>query len=115
MQYGKEADFSPQMFGIGSDSGQGLGHGSKQILTAKERGKASKWRTQTTLLDACALELNPNSCGDPKGFGGYRKELNQSRDSRLILVWARRQDFRAQVRCRRRHAPPSPRPAVTLT
>src|SRR5437660_9902908 len=30
MEYGKEADFSSQMFGIGSDSGQGLGHGSKQ-------------------------------------------------------------------------------------
>ena len=29
MEYGEEADFSPQMFGIGSDSGQGLGHGSK--------------------------------------------------------------------------------------
>src|SRR5207244_10440818 len=30
VEYGKEADFSSQMFGIGSDSGQGLGHGSKQ-------------------------------------------------------------------------------------
>src|SRR5437868_6269448 len=30
VEYGKEADFSSQMFGIGSDGGQGLGHGSKQ-------------------------------------------------------------------------------------
>jgi hypothetical protein len=30
MEYGKEADFSSQMFGIGSDGGQGLGCGSKQ-------------------------------------------------------------------------------------
>ena len=30
MEYGKEADFSSQMLGIGSDGGQGLGHGSKQ-------------------------------------------------------------------------------------
>src|SRR6516165_12344675 len=30
MEYGEEADLSSQMFGIGSDSGQGLGHGSKQ-------------------------------------------------------------------------------------
>ena len=30
MEYRKEADFGPQMFGIGSDGGQGLGHGLKQ-------------------------------------------------------------------------------------
>src|SRR5437016_7391482 len=30
VEYGKEADFSSQMLGIGSDGGQGLGHGSKQ-------------------------------------------------------------------------------------
>ena len=30
MEYGKEADFSSQMLGIGSDGRQGLGHGPKQ-------------------------------------------------------------------------------------
>ena len=30
MEYRKEADFSSQMFGIGSDGSQGLGGGSKQ-------------------------------------------------------------------------------------
>ena len=30
MEYGKEADFSSQMFGVGSDGGQGLGRGTKQ-------------------------------------------------------------------------------------
>src|SRR5438874_8911246 len=30
VEYGKEADFSSQMFGIGSDGGQGLGRGTKQ-------------------------------------------------------------------------------------
>jgi hypothetical protein len=30
MEYGKEADFSSQMFGIGSDGGQGFGRGTKQ-------------------------------------------------------------------------------------
>jgi hypothetical protein len=30
MEYGEEADLSSQMFGIGCDGGQGLGHGSKQ-------------------------------------------------------------------------------------
>ena len=30
VEYGKEADFSSQMFGIGGDGGQGLGGGSKQ-------------------------------------------------------------------------------------
>ena len=30
MEYGKEADFSPQMFGIGSDGGQGLSGDTKQ-------------------------------------------------------------------------------------
>src|SRR5947208_10818641 len=30
VEYGKEADFSSQMFGIGSDGGQGFGRGTKQ-------------------------------------------------------------------------------------
>ena len=30
MEYGEEADFSSQMFGIGSDGGLGLGCGAKQ-------------------------------------------------------------------------------------
>ena len=30
VEYGKEADLGSQVFGIGSDGGQGLGHGSKQ-------------------------------------------------------------------------------------
>ena len=30
MEYGKEADFRSQMFGIGSDGSQGLGGGPKQ-------------------------------------------------------------------------------------
>src|SRR2546427_10815375 len=30
MEYGKEADFRSQMFGIASNGGQGLGHGTKQ-------------------------------------------------------------------------------------
>ena len=30
MEYGKESDFNSQMFGIGSDSGQGLGGSPKQ-------------------------------------------------------------------------------------
>jgi len=30
MEYGKEADFRSQMFGIGSDGGQGFGRGTKQ-------------------------------------------------------------------------------------
>src|SRR3981081_4401823 len=30
MEYGEEADLSSQMFGIGSDGGQGLGRGTKQ-------------------------------------------------------------------------------------
>jgi hypothetical protein len=30
MEYGKEADFSSQMFGIGCDGGQGLGRSTKQ-------------------------------------------------------------------------------------
>ena len=30
MEYRKEADFGSQMLGIGSDSGQGLGRGTKQ-------------------------------------------------------------------------------------
>src|SRR5215469_14434005 len=30
VKYSEKADLGSQMFGIGSDSGQGLGHGSKQ-------------------------------------------------------------------------------------
>jgi hypothetical protein len=30
MEYSEKADFSSQMFGIGSDGAQGIGHGTKQ-------------------------------------------------------------------------------------
>jgi hypothetical protein len=30
MEYSEKADLGSQMFGIGSDGGQGLGHGTKQ-------------------------------------------------------------------------------------